>query len=47
MEISDDEEFLTYNQTRLFVFNQNATGPGLLETDTICTVNIPLVVSAN
>lgn len=42
---SVDGELLTYNQTRQFFFNQETTGEGLQESDTICTINIPLVVS--
>ena len=44
MDISSDGELLTYNQTRLFVFSQETTGTGLQENDTICTINLPLVV---
>ena len=44
INMSDDGELLTYNQTRVFHFNQDTTGQGLQENDTICTVNIPLVV---
>lgn len=44
MEISSDGEQLTYNQTRIFVFSQETTGAGLQENDTICTINLPLVV---
>lgn len=45
MNVSSDGELLTYNQTRLFVFNQETTRAGLQENDTICTINLPLVVS--
>lgn len=45
LDISDDGEELTYNQTRLFIFNQSTTGEGLQESDIICTINLPLVVS--
>ena len=45
LNISPDGSLLTYNQTRLFHFDQERTGEGLSERDTICTVNIPLVVS--
>ena len=34
---------LNYTQDEYFIFDQNASGPGLAETDMICTVNIPLV----
>ena len=45
LDISEDGELLTYNQTRFFVFSQETSGAGLQENDTICTINIPLVVS--
>lgn len=45
LSISSDGELLTYNQSRLFEFSQETTRPGLQEADTICTINIALVVS--
>ena len=45
LSISEDGSLLTYSQTRVFHFSQNTSGPGLSEDDTICTINLPLVVS--
>ena len=44
LNVSTDRSLLTYNQTRLFHFSQETSGEGLTETDTICTVNLPLIV---
>ena len=44
---SDDKEQVTYTQKKVFYFDQDATGPNLTETDTICTINIPFIVSRN
>ena len=45
LNISSDGTLLTYNQTRIFKYSQETTGAGLQENDTICTINLPLVVS--
>ena len=34
-----------YNQTRIFKYSQETTRVGLQENDTICTINLALVVS--
>ena len=36
---------LNYTQTKLFHFDSTHSGKGLKENDTICTINLPLVVS--
>ena len=41
---SPDQRFLTYTQTKVFYFDPDASGPGLDESDTICTINIPFIV---
>ena len=46
LNTSADGSLLTYNQSRIFNFSPETSGAGLRETDTICTINIPLVVSA-
>ena len=43
--LSPDGSLLTYTQTKLFHFDSNKSGDGLQEADTICTINLPLVVS--
>lgn len=47
LNTSADGSLLTYNQTRIFNFSPETSGAGLRETDVICTINIPLVVSYN
>ena len=44
LDTSEDGSLLTFNQSRIFNFSPETSGAGLRETDTICTVNIPLVV---
>lgn len=44
---STDQTLLTYNQTKLFFWDNSTSGEGLEETDTICTINIPLLVSVS
>jgi len=44
---SDDPDQIAYTQQKIFRFDENRTRAGLAETDTICTINIPLVVSAH
>ena len=44
LDTSQDESLLTYNQTRLFHFSPNTSSPEVSEDDTICTINLPLVV---
>ena len=44
LNTSADGSLLTYNQSRIFNFSPETSGAGLRETDTICTINIPLVV---
>ena len=44
-KFSSDKLLLTYTQSKLFYFDQNATGENLAESDIICTVNIPYIVS--
>ena len=44
IEFSPDQQFLKYNQTKVFYFDRDATDPRLSESDTICTINIPLIV---
>ena len=36
---------LTYNQSKLFFWDNSTSGPDLEEEDVICTINIPLLVS--
>ena len=43
-DTSADGSLLTFNQSRIFNFSPETSGAGLRETDTICTINIPLVV---
>ena len=45
LNVSEDGSRLTYNQTRLFHFSPETSGEGLSEVDTICTINLPIVVS--
>ena len=42
---SSDLKLLTYNQTKIFHFDNGTSGSGLNETDLICTINVPLIVS--
>ena len=44
LNISEDGSLLTYNQTRVFHFSPETSGEGLSEEDTICTINLPIVV---
>ena len=44
IKFSPDRQTLTYNQTKVFYFDPAASGPGLDESDTICTINIPFIV---
>jgi hypothetical protein len=44
LNVSADGSLLTYNQTRLFHFSPETSGEGLSEVDTICTINLPIVV---
>jgi len=41
---TDDEDQLNYTQTKIFFFDPETSGPGLLDSDIIYTINIPLVV---
>ena len=41
---SPDQRFLTYTQTKVFYFDPDASGPGLNESDIICTINLPFIV---
>lgn len=36
---------LSYTSTQYYYFNSNYSGSGLSESDVICTINIPLMVS--
>ena len=45
LSVSPDGSELTYNQSKLFYWDSGTSGAGLLENDTICTINIPLLVS--
>lgn len=45
-DASQDPDQITYTQQKIFTFDGNKSGEGLSDTDTICTINIPLVVSA-
>jgi hypothetical protein len=47
LNVSADGSLLTYNQTRLFHFSLETSGEGLSEVDTICTINLPIVVGNN
>lgn len=40
-----NDSLLTYNQIRVFDFSGETSGEELRENDTICTINLPLVVS--
>ena len=42
---SDSSNELKYTQTKLFHFDRNLTAANLTEKDTICTINLALVVS--
>ena len=42
---SEDRDELSYTQTQYYYYNHNASGSGLSESDVICTVNIPLMVT--
>ena len=42
--VSPDGTELTYNQSKLFYWDASTSGGGLQENDTICTINIPLLV---
>ena len=44
IEFSEENDEVTYNQTKLFFFDPTISGEGLSEDDVICTINIPLVV---
>ena len=44
-EVSSDQTTLTYTQQKVFHFDAANSAAGLSEDDTICTVNLPLVVS--
>lgn len=37
---------LNYTQTKVFIIDSGKSGKGLSDSDKICTINIPLVVSA-
>lgn len=43
--VSPDGSELTYNQSKLFFWDNATSGPGLEEGDTICTINIPLLAA--
>ena len=43
--VSPDGSQLTYNQSKLFFWDSATSGAGLQENDTICTINIPLLVA--
>ena len=45
LNFSKDKDTLTYNQSRVFHFDESASVAGLKESDIICTINIPFVVS--
>ena len=45
LSTSPDGTELTYNQSKLFFWDNSTSGPGLEEDDIICTINIPLLVS--
>ena len=47
IELSPDQRFLKYTQTKVFYFDVAASGPGLAESDTVCTINIPFIVCDN
>ena len=37
---------LVYNQTKYFYWDKDKSSPNATADDTICTINIPMVVSA-
>ena len=45
LNTSSDDKRISYNQTRVFYFDESASKAGVAENDTICTINLPLVVS--
>jgi lysosome membrane protein 2 len=45
LSMSPNGTELTYNQSKLFFWDNSTSGPDLEEEDVICTINIPLLVS--
>ena len=43
-EEGEDPDVRSYTQTRVFHFSPETSKPGVMESDIICTINIPLVV---
>ena len=43
---TNNQTELNYTQTKVFIIDSGKSGKGLSDSDKICTINIPLVVSA-
>ena len=44
-EDSADNSMINYTQSKTFFFHKETSNPNVSESDTICTISIPMVVS--